>query len=145
MKHWIALLTLAIVATLAFAACGSGESAAAKFEKQRYQELANAQYDQAWETLHPAQQAVVSKDAFVACGQKTTPDASTKIEVKSEKDEQLDVPQIGPSSVHSVAVTLRFGDKLRTPTDNLIKVDGKWRWTLNQATIDAFKAGGCPR
>jgi hypothetical protein len=151
-KRW--LLSGGVVVVVALIVAGGlayylthddGESSAAAFAKQRYEQLAKAQYAEAWQSLHPAQQAVVTQDAFVQCGQQTTPDPTTKVEVKSETDEQLDVPQVGPSAVHSVALTLRFGDQLRTPTDNLIKVDGKWRWTMTQTVIDAFKAGTCPK
>jgi hypothetical protein len=150
-KRW--LLSGGVVVVIALIVGGlalyltrdDGESSAAAFAKQRYEQLAQAQYAEAWQSLHPAQQAVVPQAAFVQCGQQTTPDPNTKVEVKSEKDEQLDVPQVGPSNVHSVTLTLRFGDQLRTPTDNLLKVDGKWRWIMTQQVIDAFKAGTCPK
>jgi hypothetical protein len=150
-KRWllsggVVVVIALIVAGLAFYLThDDGESSAAAFAKQRYEQLAKAQYAAAWQSLHPAQQAVVPQDAFVSCGQQTTPDPNTKVEVKSETDEQLDVPQVGPSNVHSVTLTLRIGDQLRTPTDNLLKVDGKWRWTMTQPVIDAFKAGTCPK
>jgi hypothetical protein len=150
-KRWllsggVVVVVALIVAGLAFYLTrDDGESSAAAFAKRRYEQLAKAQYAEAWQSLHPAQQAVVSQDAFVKCGQQTTPDPNTKVTVKSERDEQLDVPQVGPSNVHSVTLTLRFGDQLRTPTDNLINVDGKWRWTMTQQAVDAFKAGNCPQ
>ena len=150
-KRWllsggVVVVVALIVAGLAFYLTrDDGESSAAAFAKQRYERLAKAQYAEAWQSLHPAQQAVVSQDAFVQCGQQTTPDPSMKVEIKSERDEQIFVPELGPSAVHSVDLYLRTGDQLRTPTDNLIKVDGKWRWTMKQTTIDAFKAGTCPK
>ena len=151
-KRW--LLSGGVIVVVALIVAGglayyltrdAGESSAAKFAKHRNELVAKGQYAEAWQSLHPAQQVVVTQDAFVQCGQQATPDPSTKVEIKSERDEQIFVPEVGPSDVHSVALYLRIGDQLRTPTDNLIKVDGKWRWTMNQPTIDAFKAGTCPK
>src|SRR6476661_8018476 len=75
-KRWllsggvVVVVALIVAAGLAYYLTrDDGESSAAKFAKHRNELVAKGQYAEAWQSLHPAQQVVVTQDAFVQCGQ----------------------------------------------------------------------------
>lgn len=146
MTRWLSLALLVVAFGAVSAACGT-DPAASAFVERRWKQLGRGEYAQAWETLHPAQQAIVTRDAFVACGQQASALEVAAVTILNETDAQADVPEIGPTSVRSVELRLRFkgsGDT-RTTTDQLLKVNNDWRWVMSQRAIDAFKNGECPR
>jgi hypothetical protein len=64
----VALAAVAMPANMAGAA--KSDDGAVKALKQQYAQLADGQYDLAYRSLHPAQQALFSQDDFVACYQR---------------------------------------------------------------------------
>jgi hypothetical protein len=145
MRRRLAFVSAAVGLLLLLAACGGGDSSAVKFTKQLVKEQSQGQFDKAWDSLHPAQQAVVPKDKYVQCGQQASPTAAQKMDLVSESDAQSNVPEVGTATVHSVKLNVNYGDDTRQPIYNLINVDGKWRWVMRQDAIDSFKGGECPR
>jgi hypothetical protein len=136
-----------IVAALMLAACGSsgsGQESASTAAERHFGYVLKGQGGREWDELHPAQQAVVPKDAFIACRQKQsiTVDSAHAIE---EFDEPIDVPEVGTAvPARAVTVELKAGDKKQALTVHEINVDGHWRWILGKDEIAAYKAGTCP-
>jgi hypothetical protein len=133
---------------LLLAGCGGGEDSAADISKRRFELLSKGEFGKAWELLHPAHQQIVSKEAFVRCGEMLPepPTPLQNIKILSTRDEQFEIPEVGTATVKRIELELRFSEAdVRTPTDHIVKVDDSWRWVLTQEALDAYRSGGCPR
>jgi hypothetical protein len=137
------LAALGAVAALA-AGCGGSSKKATKepanvfLERVLRQELAG-RYDDAWETMSPAQQRLVPKDLFVRC-QAGSPRAAV-VRVKT-----LEVRKEPHSTAVRLGVIIEIGGQ-QTPvihTFHAVKIDGEWRWLLDQSQVDALAKGRCP-
>ena len=124
---------------------GDAESAVLR----QFDYVDKGQWGKEWEELHPAQQAIVTKSAFVACNSEVNPDLD--VEVLESYEESIAMPEIGIAD--TVAVTVRIKGNVgvfglpseTTDTFHEILVDGEWRWVLQQqSTLDAYAAGICP-
>lgn len=129
----------------------SSESAAA-FLAQTVRELFEGQYDRAWEGLYPDQQRIAPLDRYVAC---TEQGAALIGELKSITliDSYRAPAQRIPGTTKvasSTAVTFRIRSTvlghLRSETDTFhaYRLNGHWRWTLEQASVAAYRAHHCP-
>ena len=82
--------------------------------------------------LHPAQQALVSKDDFTEC---SAMQGAVDLEVVSIKDEYEETRTLPGTDlqVETVALTveLRSGMQTDTTTMHLMNVDGEWRWAVS--------------
>jgi hypothetical protein len=141
--RWVSVVCLAVV----LAACGGGgsgpESASAAASRQ-FGYIAKAQWGRHWDELHPGQQAIASKDAYIACQQKkSVPITNTK--AIDEYDEPIDVPGVA-SQVPAKAVTMEYTANGQTDhvTIHEVQVDGKWHWLLDPDSITAYQTGKCP-
>ena len=157
-------LVAGLLIVLAAVACGSGESGqeltarvnagtaetpgapdqdAFDFIKTYIDQAVLGQWGRQWETLHPGQQEVVTRNAFMDC---RSDDSIPEVDVEEveQYDEQVDVEGVG--SVPSTAVTVRVtsGDEAENMTVHAIAVDGEWRWTLPADDYKAYAAGDCP-
>jgi hypothetical protein len=107
-----------------------------------------------WETLHPAHQAVVTRDRFDACNRDDDDGiGGTRIgvEVVETYPEPVAIKGTGKQS-ESTAVTLRFSysnpltgkpaEEHRTV--HAVAVGGEWTWILAPSTYDAYVKGECP-
>ena len=117
---------------------GAGDTAAEQFEM-----FFDGQFGRVWDQLHPAHQEVVPRDLYVECSsQQTFPDM--EIGVEEVYEETMDVARVGP--IDTMAVTLNFTNNgnSQTITEQLVEVDGEWRWILEEEALAAFEAGECP-
>lgn len=139
-------LALTFVALMLFlTACGggSGGQSASSFAVQELNQAAKGQNGKRWDDLHPTLQQVVSKDKYIQCQQ----DASVPIsDVKAtdEYAEPTDAPGVGPVDTTAVTLEYKVGDTKDHITVHVLKVDGAWKWLLDQDSYDAFSAGKCP-
>lgn len=143
-RRWL-FVTVAL-GLVVLTGCMGGQSAG-DAAKERIEQLSRSEYDKAWETLHPAQQAIVSQDKFVECGlasEQAQSPVVDDIRVDDERTERRTVPEVGDVEVHVVDLVIRKGDLAVSQEYELVEVDGDWRWVLNQSALDAFRAGECP-
>lgn len=138
------IVAVSLVIWSLLVACGSddsGESAGDAVLRQ-FGYLRAGQFDREWEELHPAHQAIVSKEAWLSCVGGGSFDFDAII-VKDTYAETLDIPEIG--EVETTAVVVQF-DGARTGTDTLheISTDEGWRWTMAKDGLDAYADGACP-
>lgn len=98
------------------------------------QQLSDGQFGLMYDTLHPAQQAVLSKDRFVACYRKIAPAGTiTDVKVKTHYSESVLIPGTSQHA-DSTAITTSFkvgGGTASTATFHEFNVDGTWRWTFD--------------
>lgn len=96
------------------------------------QQLSDGQYGRLYETLHPAQQALISRDKFVTCYEKIdTTGKITDVNVKEHYTEPDRIPGTD-QDVASVALTISYSSdgEPDTATFHEYLVDGSWRWSF---------------
>jgi hypothetical protein len=166
----VKILVLVLVAVLV-ASCGGGngedepqagkttattttapEQGAGDYMKELIEQALRGQYGRNWETLHPAHQAVVSRERDDTCESETEDSAgATKIDVAVVDTYEEPVRVEGDGTVDSTAVTLRFtynnpltGKPAEEHTTvHAVAVGGKWKWILTPKDYAAFKKGQC--
>lgn len=153
------IIIIAATAFVAFTAgCGSSPSAtssptsshsvtqqnAGDFAKEYIERAELGQWGREWSTLHPAEQKIVSRDAFMSCRSDDAIPAMTDITVVDEYKEPVEV--VGLGDVPSTAVTIKLkmeGDE-QSFTVHAIAVNGSWHWVMPTDGIATYKAGNCP-
>jgi hypothetical protein len=150
-KGAVPLLAAALVAVAATGCGNSGGTAAgtsgtakaaAAFIRTVTTEFSRGQSGRLWETLVPADQAVVSRARYMAC------QSNEGFELQKFKvlETYADTIDIGgkPTSSTAVSVQVTSDDGLTTATMHAVSVGGTWRWTLPASDLAAYKLGKCP-
>jgi hypothetical protein len=156
------------VVVLIVAACGGGngdnetqasptttkpEQDAGDYMKELIQQSLRGQYGRTWETLHPAHQAVVSRDKYDSCERQSEESAgATKIDVAVVETYKEPIRVEGDGTVESTAVTLRFSyanpltgkPAEEHATVHAVAVGGEWKWILTPKDHKAYAKGECP-
>jgi hypothetical protein len=117
---------------------GDAEDAIVGFLEQQIA----GQWGPLYDRLHPEHQALVSREDFVACGQRmqssnpivTT--TATEIEVVDTYHEEVTLPGTD-TRAESLAATIEITDRGTSAqrTFHLMEVDGEWRWMLAEAQL----------
>jgi hypothetical protein len=146
-------LALVAAALLVFAAtgCGSGNNgssvgagtqSASDFLRQITTQFSRGQSGRLWDTLHPSDQAVVSRDRYTAC-QRNEGFNMTGMKVLETYSDPVDIAgKTMPATAVSVRVT--SDDGVTTATMHAVRVGGSWRWILSSADYAAYQKGTCP-
>jgi hypothetical protein len=136
----LALITLGV---LLLAGCGSSAKtdSAPAFIKRVTVQFSRGQAARLWDELVPAEQAVVSRNAYVSCARNGFRLRTFK--VLEQYDEPVQVlGKRTPATALSVQVV--SDDGVTTATIHAVRVDGRWRWILSPSELAAFRAGRCP-
>jgi len=160
----VLLATLAVAAVAAIAAGavligsrgGSGSTAQPKddpveFLKVVLGQIVRNDYADAWQTLHPAQQRVVSQRDYVRCELQTKIighlDSLTLVRAF---DDPVLVAGGGVRPVESKVATFRLrlsepgvGVITFTHSVHAVAVGGHWRWILTPHRYELYRLGGC--
>ena len=144
------LAAAALVAAVA-TGCGGGGSgstssgggqSAADFIQQVTTQFSRGQSGRLWDSLHPADQAIVARARYMAC-QSNSGFYLKKVKVLETYADPVDIAgKSTPSTAISVRVT--SDDGVTTATMHAVKVNGTWRWILSPADSAAYKQGRCP-
>ena len=140
------LATAALVAAVATGcggnATGGGKQSAADFIREVTTQFSRGQSGRLWDTLHPADQAIVSRARYTACQSNSGFDLQ-KVKILDNYTEPVDIAgKATPSTAVSVRATA--DDGVTTATMHAVAVNGKWRWILSPADYAAYKQGKCP-
>jgi hypothetical protein len=148
-RHPARLIAAALVAVVS-TGCGSsgGSSAgtspksAANFVRNVTTQFSRGQAGRLWDSLTPADQAVVTRARYTAC-QSNEGFALQKFKVLETYADTIDVAgKPTPSTAVSVQVT--SDDGLTTATMHAVSVARTWRWILPASEYAAYKQGRCP-
>ena len=105
-------------------------------------QFSRGQAGRLWDSLTPADQAVVTRARYTAC-QSNEGFALQKFKVLETYADTIDVAgKPTPSTAVSVQVT--SDDGLTTATMHAVSVAGTWRWILPASEYAAYKQGTCP-
>ena len=143
----ILAVTAAALAAVLGAGCGGGGGAgkaqtAPEFIRQVTMQFARGQSGPLWDTLHPADQAVVSRARYMACESNEGFDL-TKIRILQTYPDSV---QVAGKAVSSTAVSLQVtaDDGTTTATMHTVKVGSGWRWILSPKEYAIYAKGKCP-
>ncbi len=119
-----------------------GAQSAADFIDQVTLQFSRGQTGPLWDTLHPADKAIVSRARYMACHTSSGFDLQ-KFKVLQTYPDKVEIAgRPTPSTAVSVRVT--SDDGVTTATMHAIKVKGTWRWMLSPSDYAAYKNGKCP-
>lgn len=150
------LAVAALAAAIVVLAVRSGDESEAEpgqrpgaFMEQVYRSLLVGRHGGAWDLLHPAHQALVTRARYVECAAEWPPTPKLqRFEVLEVSSAPLEVPLIPEkeSTVVRYRVTVGAGSELDrfTATGHAVAVNGRWRWVLTTPDIGAFERGECP-
>ncbi len=149
-RRYAAVLTIAALIAAVLTGCGGsrssgtsgGPQSAADFIRQVTTQFSLGQTGPLWDTLHPADQAIVSRARYMACHTSSGFDLQ-KFKVLQTYTDMVDIAGMAtPSTAVSVRVTA--DDGITTATMHAVRLNGKWRWILSPADYAAYKLGKCP-
>ena len=147
--HVAALATAGLVAALA-AGCGGGGatgtagggSSAADFIRQITTQFSRGQTGPLWDTLIPADQAIVTRARYMECHTTSGFDLQKFKVLQTYPDTVVVAGKATPSTAVSVRVTA--DDGVTTATMHAVRVKGTWRWMLSPADSASYRQGKCP-
>ena len=110
------------------------------------------QYGRSWDTLHPGQQAVVSRTRYEECRDEASTEIAgvefERLRVIETYEDPIDVAGVPEKT--STAVTVRItvsqgmNEETITDTFHAVAVDGEWKWLLPPADVRVYRRGECP-
>ena len=121
---------------------GGGKQTAASFIGEVTTQFSRGQSGRLWDTLHPADQAIVSRARYTACQSNVGFDLK-KLQIL---EAYADSVTIGGKTTPATAVSVRAtsDDGVTTATMHAVSVAGAWRWVLSPTDYAAYKQGKCP-
>jgi hypothetical protein len=142
---------LAALAALAITGCGGSSSAPPTDDPKDaavkvLNQIVHNHYTEAWDDLHPADQAVAPRAEYVNC-ESMSPVIAVPLTVRAlgVKDESIGLGD--GTFVPSKAVALRLGFKggfHLVHTVHVVSTEGKWRWILPGWRFREYRSGRCP-
>jgi hypothetical protein len=141
--------SLLLAAIVLLVACGGGggdsqDRSASAAAEELFGYFENGQYGRQYDLLHPAQQAAVTRDAYMNCKAADTSIKVSDSKATEEYDETITVPLVGTIPTRAVTMEYHVGELVQHSTFHLIDVDGAWRWSLSPDELAAYQAGDCP-
>lgn len=142
----------ALIAALAVCGSAAAKPSPASFIQQTVREAFSGQFDREWQTLHPAQQKIVTLDRYVTCSENAELGELNKVDVVDDyAAPRQSVPGTSlRATSRAITVKLTFTasavlkPQTGTFTFHAYWVDGGWRWALQQSAIAVYKHGRCP-
>lgn len=148
-RRYIAALAVAALVVGASTGClgrggGGGHSAqsAGDFIREVTTQFSRGQSGRLWDSLHPADQAIVSRARYTACQSNEGFDLK-KFKVLETYADTVDIAgKPEPSTAVSVQVT--SDDGVTTATMHAVTLNKRWRWILSPNDYAAYRHGRCP-
>jgi hypothetical protein len=145
-KQVAALVTAALLSALAAGCGGTGTarsgSSAADFIRLVTTQFSRGQTGPLWDTLIPADQAIVTRARYMECHTTSGFDLQKFKVLQTYSDTVVVSGKATPATAVSVRVTA--DDGVTTATMHAVSVKGTWRWILSPTDSTAYKQGKCP-
>lgn len=151
------IVFVAALAVVASAAAQPERVSPGKFVAVINGQVLNQQHDRLYNELVPQQQALVSRDLFDNCMEKSFRTSNIPSDTRVSRWRTIDVLHVtitipgtrarARSTVVMVKLTLTNGTSTQQSNDtyHLFIVRGHWRWMLDVTGMRAYKAKRCPR
>jgi hypothetical protein len=151
------LVLLSVLVLLAGCSGGSGESAGSVASAEGPDDMLKrvltrhfkGQYRLAYDDLHPAHQALVTRDNYAYCLSRvlTTADlrSVTTLKITDAPLTRDAIPEKQAKEV-TLRVTAGSGNMRDSAAQSFraVRTDGRWAWILPASDIGAYRAGRCP-
>lgn len=137
---------LASLLVFILVACGGGgdsDSGAEDFAVDLVETMMRGQWGRAWESLHPAHQAIASRDAYIDCRQGDSI-ASFEVAVDDVFEESVNVQGIGELDTTAITLELSNDNAETFLTMHAVEVEDDWVWFMKAEDIASYEAGECP-
>lgn len=147
LKRCSLVVSTMLVLSVLLNGCLLGEDAG-DAAKDRFLATSRGDYADAWKSLHPKQQTIVSEDKFVECGEAgeaNRPPEISDVKVLDETVEQKDIPEVGTVEAHVIQLEWKQAEDTRQGFFDMVKDDGDWKWVLDATALESFRTGECPR
>jgi hypothetical protein len=144
-------LSALVLLVFVCAACGGDEDLAATgpgaAQVDLLERLYAGRYDRAWADLHPAHQRIAPKARFVRCAKQVTPEGDLEsIEVLDVFEDDAEPTGIQEGEVRAVRLRVTsFQGESDTFVNHAVRVGDRWRWVLNDRSVEAYRQNRCPR
>lgn len=151
--RWILVLVFAV----GLVACGGDdgpseeETAVRDAMQQLLTQVESDQYADAWDTLHPSQQEVITREHLIDCGERY-PVNWESFEVDDPDQREWTQEAIGTVDAWVIDATFQANEAYQeeSGTDGVVTrpfqwvtVDGDWRWFVRSGELATFADGGC--
>lgn len=145
-------LALSLVMLAVVSSCGGdGGEPASDVGRRQIELTSEGRFEEVWDLLHPAQQAVIPKQLYVDCGRqlaRTGVSTVDRIEMGDTDEDERNVPWVGETDVRVVDATVYRGDDPSPVAVVLVKSGDEWRWVIGEdqiGALEAFQRGECPQ
>lgn len=168
--RWLVFVSLPLVVT----SCGGGDEHAdnaAGFSgspenaiREFFQTFERGEWERQWTALHPEQQKLIPREAFLRCAERGLELNVKDVKVVQAHEEETEIPGTGVTAA-SEAIVVKLTLEPRAtdeatfaqgtcvncataplpPTTgayHLFRVDGRWRWVV--ADPEEYSQGNCP-
>ena len=150
----VPLMVLALVAGCSGGSDGSaGPTASAEGPDDMLKRVLGrhfkGQYRLAYDDLHPAHQALVSRDNYAYCLSRVLTKANlrtvTTLKIADTPLAREGIPEKQAKEV-TLRVTAAFGNMRDSAAQSFraVRIGGRWAWILPATDIPAYRAGRCP-
>lgn len=100
-------------------------------------------WEERWQSLHPAQQALVPLDVYLFCmGSEKFPIGDVEI-ISEEPGIPDNFPEVGEVTTTRVTYRVTVEGVSDVFESHLLNMDGAWRWSMKDSILNAFKQGQC--
>ena len=151
--RWVLALLLCgvLVACMGDDESSPDETAVREATETLLAQVEDGHYDAAWESMHPAYQAVIPREQLVDCGSRF-PAVFIAYEIGDVEQGEYDADEIGTIDAWRVEVTFEANDafKAQSQTEGMIDRsfnftrDGdQWRWFPGTGELGVFRDGNC--
>jgi hypothetical protein len=138
----VALMLAVVLALLAGCGVGASNSPGDGARKQ-LEFAATGNWQRVYQQLHPAQQTVVTQDAFIDCNKNNTMTLG-KVSIAEERRVTVDVPELGEVKLYEVTLDAVVDGQSVERVMHEIRKGSEWRWDLDRAALDIYREGECP-
>lgn len=153
MRHLLTACGIFTLLAALLAACGDddggGPGSAGDYITHLLSLVDKRQFGPEWDSLHPAQQALVPREKYIACSTDARLPGVSGTDVLETYSEAVEIPGT-TQLVDSTAVTVNIHETQGAlkhdakQTFHAVLLDGSWRWFLPDSAVSAYAAGRCP-
>ena len=109
------------------------------------EDLYNGKVQRAYDSLHPAYQRIVPRSRFVQCTRQAALGGLDSIEILDVYDDPVRIPGVGEANAKAVRGRLTsVAGQVAPFLNHEVKVGPRWRWVINDKSLQAYRAGRCP-
>jgi hypothetical protein len=139
------------LAALGLTACGAASFSTPKDDPKDaaikvLDQIVHNRYTEAWDDLHPTDQAVAPRAEYVGCESRSPVIAKPRtVRAVAVTDESVGLGDGSFVESKAVALRLGFAGGLKvTHTVHLVASHGKWKWILPSWRFRDYRADRCP-